>query len=150
MEHGTALIIWIRVRNAPMTLSEISQIAGGLSLLVATATFLVVQIGRSQRARQEQLQKWQKVVVFRLIAGGESDFNRLRLSYLASVLQFEQRLPRSDLQDATLQLLLMQLLADKLVMLTDSNEYVARRALARQVEEETTKQMAMAQIGSNG
>jgi hypothetical protein len=133
-----------------MTLSEISQIAGGLSLLVATATFLVVQIGRSQRARQEQLQKWQKVVVFRLIAGGESDFNRLRLSYLASVLQFEQRLPRSDLQDATLQLLLMQLLADKLVMLTDSNEYVARRALARQVEEETTKQMAMAQIGSNG
>ena len=82
-------------------------------------------------------------MVFRLIVGGESDFNRLRLSYLASVLQFEQRLPRSDLQDATLQLVLMQLLADKLVMLTDSNEYVARRARALQVGEDTMKQMAM-------
>src|ERR1700686_1086177 len=101
-----------------MSLSEISQIAGGLSLLVAAATFFVVQIGRTRRARQEQLLKWQKVVVFRLIVDGESDFNRLRLSYLATVLQFEQRLPKSDLQDATLQLLLMQLLADKLVMLT--------------------------------
>ena len=114
-----------------MTLSEVSQIAGAVSLLVATATFFIVQIGRSQRARQEQLQQWQKVVLFRLIAGGEGDFNRLRLSYLATVLQFEQRLPTSDLQDATLQLLLMQLLADKLVMLTETNEYVARRALAR-------------------
>ena len=132
-----------------MTLSEISQIAGAVSLLVAAATFFVVQIGRTRRARQEQLQKWQKVVVFRLIVDGESDFNRLRLSYLASVLKFEQKLPKSDLQDATLQLLLMQLLADKLVMLTETNEYVARRALALQVEEDTMKQMAMAQIRSN-
>jgi hypothetical protein len=132
-----------------MTLSEISQIAGGLSLLVGAATFFVMQIGSSRRARQQRLQKWQKVVVFRLIVGGESDFNRLRLSYLATVLQFEQRLPRSDLQDATLQLLLMQLLADKLVILTETNEYVARRALARQAEQDTMKQMAMAQIGGN-
>ena len=100
-------------------------------LLGATALFFIVKIGRSQRARREQVQQWQKVVLFRLIIAGESDFNRLRLSYLAAVLQFEQRLPTSDLQDATLQLLLMQLLADKLVMLTETNEYVARRALAR-------------------
>jgi hypothetical protein len=127
-----------------MTLSEISQIVGGLSLPVAAATFLVAQIERTRRARQEQLQAWQKVVVFRLIADGESDFNSLRLSYLATVLQFEEKLPKSDLQDATLQLLLMQLLADELVMLTEANEYVARRALAPRVEEDAMKQMAKA------
>jgi hypothetical protein len=126
-----------------MTLPEMSQIAGAFSLLVAAVIFFVAQIDRTRKARQEHLQKWQKVVVFRLIVDRQSDFNGLRLSYLAHVLKFEEKLPRSDLQDATLQLLLMQPLADELVMLTEANEYVARRSRTT-VEEDTTRQMARA------
>jgi hypothetical protein len=59
-------------------------------------------------------------------------------------LKFEEKLPKSDLQDATLQLLLMQLLADELVMLTEANEYVARRRARATLEEDTMKQIARA------
>ena len=127
-----------------MTLPEIFQIAGALSLLIAAAILFVAQIDRTRKARQEHIQKWQKVVVFRLIVDGQSDFNGLRLSYLAHVLKFEEKLPKSDLQDATLQLLLMQLLADELVMLTEANEYVARRVARTTAEEDTMRQMVRA------
>jgi hypothetical protein len=129
-----------------MTLLEISQIAGALSLFVAAATFMAAQFDRVKKARQERILSWQKVVIFRLIADGVSDFDAIRLSYLAAAQQFaEVQLPKSELQDSTLQLILIQLLADELIMLTEANEYVARRARVT-VDEDLMKQMALLQV----
>jgi hypothetical protein len=110
-----------------MTALMVAQLAGAALLIVAAVVFIGAEIGRIRQARRRRIETWQKVVLFRQIVGGQGSFDALRLNYLASVRQFEQAVPISELEDATLQLLLMQLVADGLVMLTEGDEYVARR-----------------------
>ena len=47
-----------------VTLQELSWVAGSLSLLVATATFVVNAIERTSRERRDELLKRQKTIVY--------------------------------------------------------------------------------------
>lgn len=107
-----------------MSLLEIAQLATAVSLLVAAATFISTQVDRVRKSRQERVLRWQRVVIYNLIADGYSEFNQIRDSYVVRAQQFSEEIPKSDLQDSILMLIIMQLIADSLVKMTVENTYV--------------------------
>ena len=126
-----------------MLLLEIAQIATGLSLVIATATFVATQVDRAKKTRQERILRWQRVIVYNLVTNGANDFDNIRDAYLARSQQFtDVQIPKSELQDSTLQLLLMQLISDNLIVYTEHNTYVPN--VARDVfPDENFKQLAV-------
>jgi hypothetical protein len=110
-----------------MTLKEIAELATGLSLIVASITLIYTLIDRNLRERRSEIQKWQRLVIFRQIDGFAKDFNTIKRDYINAAVQSVLPIPKSVIQDDELQLALLSLVEAKLVAIRADGTYVAIR-----------------------
>ena len=124
-----------------MGLQEIAWTASALSLLVATATFVANAIERTGRERREEVLRWQKTIVYSIIQDGITDFTEIKLRYLAAAQQVSDlRVPKAEIQDGALKLVLMQLLEAKLISITAEHSYLLN-VVESEFAVHSTKQM---------
>jgi hypothetical protein len=107
-----------------MPLGDIANLATALSLVVATLAFLLSVIDRNSRERSADVLKWQRVVVYQLIESGNTAFSDIKVHYLAAAQQLTNvRLPKREIQDGALQLILLSLMEARLVSKTDQGTF---------------------------
>jgi len=133
-----------------MTLQEIAWIAGALSLVVATATFVFNVVDRTIKEHQDELLKWQRTIVYSIIQDGAATFDDIKLRYLAAAQQIRDvKVPKKDIQDSALKRILLSLLEGSLISLTADGEYlvnaVERPDPAKKQMEALAYKMFMAQ-----
>ena len=102
-----------------MTLQEIAWTAGALSLVISTATFVFNVVDRVIKERRDELLKWQRAIVYSIIQDGAITFEDIKLRYLAAAQQISDiKVPKKEIQDSALKLVLLSLVEGKLVSVT--------------------------------
>ena len=128
-----------------MTLKDTADLATALTLVVATVTFVLALIEHRQRERDKRIQNWQKVVVYKLIEDGASEFNEIKVLYVTEARQFSEfNLPQQEIQDSALRLALMSLLSERLI--SKSAETGGFLINVVSTQESKIKDLAMIQI----
>ncbi len=108
-----------------MTLQEIAWTAGALSLVISTATFVFNVVDRVIKERRDELLKWQRAIVYSIIQDGAITFEDIKLRYLAAAQQISDiKVPKKEIQDSALKLVLLSLVEGKLVSVTPDWEYL--------------------------
>jgi len=108
-----------------MTLQEISWVASALSLIVATIALITSVVDRIKRANAEDVLKWQRTIVYSIIRDGFTRFDDIKLHYLAAAQQIEGiHVPKSEIQDGALNLVLLSLQEASLISLTPDDQYL--------------------------
>ncbi len=108
-----------------MTLQEISWVASALSLIVATLALIAGVRDRIKRANADDLLKWQRTIVYSIIRDGVTQFDEIKLLYLAAAQQIEGiQIPKSEIQDGALNLVLLSLQEASLISITADATYL--------------------------
>ena len=99
-----------------MTLKDFADLATALTLIVAAVTFILAVIEHRQREREKRTQNWQKVVVYKIIEDGASDFDQIKVLYVTAAQQLLHfKLAKEEIQDDALRLALMTLVQEHLI-----------------------------------
>jgi hypothetical protein len=128
-----------------MTLKDAADLATALTLIVATITFVLAVVEHRQRERDRRVQNWQKVVVYKIIQDGTTDFDEIKLRYVAEAQQLlDFELAKEAIQDSALQLALISLISDHLISRSlETGGYVLNVV---STQENEIKNLAMMQI----
>jgi hypothetical protein len=112
-------------QNTEGWLKDAADAAGALSLIVAAATLYFSYRSERTRKLREEVTNWQRVVVYRTIAKGKTDFEEIKQAYLGEAQQLAGlELGKEQIQDNALMLVLMSLLESKLISLAAENRYL--------------------------
>ena len=101
---------------------------GEASALVAAAVALIglwLTIKEGQvRNRQDEILKWQKLVVYELIRNGTVSFDDIKIRYVVEAQQYgDVPIPRKEITDSSLKLVLLSLIELHLISLTLAGTY---------------------------
>jgi hypothetical protein len=111
-----------------VTLKDFADLATSLTLIVAALTFVYTLLERNSRERRKELQDWQKVVVYQIVDEGTGDFDQIRVHYVIAAQQFPDfKIPKKDIQDGALRLLLLSLMESRLISITEDGQYIVNR-----------------------
>ena len=127
-----------------MRLKEIADLATGLSLVVTALTLIFAFWEHHVREKQRQLLNWQKVVVYKIIEDGHNVFDDIKINYIAETQQFlEFDIPKEEIQDGALKLVLMSLLETKLISISLDDQYVLNKV---SLQENDFKELAAGEM----
>jgi hypothetical protein len=98
-----------------------------IATLVGVVTLIWAFVEHSLKERAADVQHWQRVVVYKVIAERRGiQFNELKVRYVAEAAQVQTvSLPTKDIQDDALRYVLLDLQRDKLIQLGVDNSYHA-------------------------
>jgi hypothetical protein len=106
-------------------LQQIAWVAAAISMVVGASTFVITMIDRARRERRDELLKWQRMVVYSLVQQGYTEFDDIKVQYITAAQQITGvDVPKKEIQDAALRLVLLSLLEGKLLSLTVDQRYV--------------------------
>jgi hypothetical protein len=127
-----------------MQLKDFADLASSLSVVVAALAFVLALIERTTRERKSQLLGWQRVVVYRLVEDGISEFEQIKLHYVVAAQQYPDfKIPTRDIQDGALKLVILSLIEARLISRTDEGDYVVN---VISLQENQLKNLAFAQV----
>ena len=93
--------------------------------MVAAITLVTNVIDRIKRANADQVIKWQRTIIYSLIRNGYTQFDEIKLHYLAAAQQVDDlRVPKSEIQDGALNLILLSLQEAGLISITPEGDYL--------------------------
>lgn len=107
-----------------MTLGDLSEIASSISVIIAAATFVLAQLDKRKTATRSKIVEWQKVVVYGMIRDGVDEFDGIRMSYLIAAQQYGEDLPKQEIQDSTLNKILLDLMSSNVIARSDDGRYL--------------------------
>lgn len=108
-----------------MTLQDFAHVAISGSAIVALLTFLATQWDRFKNNRNEEVRKWQSVLVYSILDKyGELSFDEIKSYYLQSAQQsLSLNIPKKEIQDEALLRILIGLLENRIVFYTVNRTY---------------------------
>jgi hypothetical protein len=110
-----------------MTLKDAADLATSLTLIVAAITFIYTIWERNSRERRLEIQDWQKVIVYGLIEEGATIFDDIKLRYVVAFQVSDLKVPKKDIQNESLRLVLISMVESRLVSISDDGRYLVNR-----------------------
>jgi hypothetical protein len=103
----------------------IGSIPVAISALVATATFIVSVVLRRRTEREQEVARWQRVVVYSIVNElRNATFKDIKSRYLENAAQVSTfRLPKEEIQDDALRRILLELMRDDIVVQDSQGSY---------------------------
>ena len=117
-----------------MNLKEIADLATALSLVVASITLIYTLLDRNIRERRSEIEKWQRVVIFKQIDGFARSFDDIKRGYIDAAMQSIFPIPKSAIQDRELLLALLSLVEARLIAVREDGKYAAIRVSSSEEE----------------
>ena len=108
-----------------MGLKEFAELGEALSMVVAALALCFAVYERRTREKDRRILEWQRVVVYGLIDSGATTFNDLKVRYVTAASQFQDvEIPKGNIQDSALRLVLLALIRDRLVSQSSPDNFI--------------------------
>lgn len=127
-----------------MQLKDFADLATALSLVVGALTFVFAFVDKAGRDRRTELLSWQRVIVYKIIEEGGAEFEDIKIRYVIAAQQFADfKIPKKEIQDGALKLVLLSLMEARLISRTDEGTFVVNVV---SLHENMFKDLAVAQM----